>query len=82
VAKRTIFLALRIESFSSHGLSQTFHHFKAILFVDSMATRQKFTLNNIFAIKEEYSPYIAFTFDRNCRALLRLGEGLETYCGD
>jgi len=55
MVKYTFFLAPRIESFSSYCLSQTFHHFKIVLVVDNMATRQKFMLNNFFAIKEEYS---------------------------
>ena len=55
MAKHTFFLAPRIELFSSHCLSQTFNHFKIVLFVDSMATRQKFMLKNTFTIKEEYS---------------------------
>jgi len=55
MVKYTFFLTPRIEPFSSHCLSQTFHHFKIVLFVDSMATRQKLTVNNIFTIKEECS---------------------------
>ena len=55
MVKYTFFLASRIESFPSHCLSQMFYHFKIVLFVDSVATRQKFMLNNIFTIKEEYS---------------------------
>jgi hypothetical protein len=55
MVKNAFYLAPRTECFSSHGLSQTFHHFKIVLFVDSIATRQKFMLNNTFTIKEEYS---------------------------
>ena len=49
-----VFVAPRIEPFPSHCLSQMFFHFKIALLVDSVATRQKFMLNNIFTIKEEY----------------------------
>ena len=55
MVKHTFFLPPRIERFSSHCLSQKFHHFMLVLFVDSMATKQKFIVNNTITIKEECS---------------------------
>ena len=54
MVKLTFFLAPRIEPFSFQSVSQTFSHFKIVLFVDSTATGQKCMLNT-FSVKEKYS---------------------------
>jgi hypothetical protein len=46
------FLPPQIEPFASHCLLQKFHHFKILLFLDSLAIRQIFMVNDTSQLKK------------------------------